>query len=161
VGGAVTSEKSGLHAAACQLAGRTGNQLATARTCVMPHPVGKSGTSSSNNLFMLVKVSQAAIHAAFLRWPKAFPEGVAQALDDLRAPMRELRPQVVYGVDSMIIARLLREGREVQEIAGQWEVLRPEALERLETSSGELVEYFQQFRWVRDAGDAVRMCICA
>jgi hypothetical protein len=60
--------------------------------------------------------------------------------------LRELRPHVIYGVDVMLMARLLADGYTTEDIVAQWDTLRPATLARYESDNSELTEFLQAER---------------
>lgn len=83
------------------------------------------------NMYLLAQVSKSAYDAARDYWPAVFQAATEQQVAQLMSGMRQTRPVLVRGYESMVMARLLLEDPSaVQPILKDWPNLLPATLAR-------------------------------
>ena len=110
-----------------------------------------------------MQVSEADVRAACLMWPDAFPADVHSALQSLKPDMRKLRPVLVDGYETMMMARMLQGGAHVDELAADWPTAFASGCKAYHTSVAVLEPYLESFRQVRSrhpCAPCVQLC-CA
>ena len=81
------------------------------------------------------------------KWPDVFGANEDQVQSTLQPKMRQSRPVLVEGYETMVMARLLHEGTDVNKIVADWPSLLQRALKSIGASREELNQYLEDYRY--------------
>ena len=94
----------------------------------------------------MAQVSGAGIRAAMQYWPDAFDADADAVLEKLLPGMRPLRPVMGDSHETMMMARLLQDGKSSAELLADWPTAFAQGCKQHGATAEELDEYLEDFR---------------
>ena len=94
----------------------------------------------------MAQVSSAGIRAAMRYWPDAFGADADAVLEKLLPGMRPLRPVMGDSHETMMMARLLQDGKSSAELLADWPNAFAQGCKQHGATAEELDEYLEDFR---------------
>lgn len=92
------------------------------------------------------QVSGAGIRAAMKYWPDAFTGDEHAVVEQLLPGMRPLRPVMRDSHETMMMGRLLQDGKTSAELLADWPAAFEQAIEHCGAQEDELERFFEEFR---------------